>query len=493
MRYILVFDHGTTGIKAVLLDKQGQIKARGYTQFEQIYPQPGWVEHDANTLWEKSLPVAEEALKEAGASWQDVQAIGITNQRETTILWDAQSGRPVHNAIVWQCRRTSDFTDRLRTEGKEALIRGKTGLVTDPYFSGSKVRWLLKNVPEAQPLLEAGRLKFGTVDSWIIWNLSGRALHVTDTSNASRTLLYNIHTRQWDEELLSLFDVSQSILPEVKPSNVIYGMTDPVLTGGCSIPIAGVIGDQQAALYGQKCWEAGTAKSTYGTGAFIVMNLGETPTTSAKGLLTTLACDTSGEPSYAMEGAIFMAGATIEWLIKSLGLIDSPQQANELALSISSSEGVYLVPAFVGLAAPYWQADARGMIFGLTQGSSKAHIARAAYEAMAYQTREVIDIMQKDANLQLSSLRVDGGVTRSDCLMQCLADQLGIPVLRTDDADITAKGTGYLAGLATGFWASPEEILSLPDKTEKFHPRLSEREREQNYQDWLNAVKRVLI
>ncbi len=490
--YILVFDHGTTGIKAVLLDKEGRIKARGYTQFEQIYPQPGWVEHDADTLWNQSIPVAETALKEAQATWQDVKAIGVTNQRETTILWDSTSGEPVHNAIVWQCRRTHELTQRLRSEGKEQWIREKTGLVTDPYFSGSKIQWLLENVPKTQALLQSGHLKFGTVDSWIIWNLSGRKIHITDTSNASRTLLYNIHQHAWDDELLALFNVPKEILPEVKPSNIVYGTTDPALTGGCAIPIAGNIGDQQAALYGQKCWEAGTAKSTYGTGAFIVMNLGQTATTSDKGLLTTIACNAEGEPAYAMEGAIFMAGATLEWLIKSLELVGSPQEANELALSVESTEGVYLVPAFVGLAAPYWNAEARGVISGLTQGSGKAHIARAAFEAMAYQTREVVDIMQRDAGLQLDSIRVDGGVTRSDCLMQCLADQLDIPIIRTQDADITAKGAGYLAGLATGFWHSTEEIQNLPEETESFNPKMPSKTRETLYQGWLNAVRQAL-
>ncbi len=491
-RYILVLDHGTTGLKAVLMDRDGRIVSRGYTQFEQIYPRPGWVEHDAGTLWDISLPTAEAALNQAQAGWSDVVAIGITNQRETVVMWDAETGEPLHNAIVWQCRRTTDRCEILKKQGMETTIHEKTGLVTDPYFSGTKIEWLLENVPAIRETARSGRLRFGTVDAWIIWKLSGGKTHVTDTSNASRTLLFNIHEKRWDPELLELFGVPEEILPEVKNSNVTYGETTPALTGGRAIPIAGDVGDQQAALYGQKCWTPGTAKSTYGTGAFIVMNTGDNAVTSDQGLLTTIACDAPGNPCYALEGAIFIAGGSIEWLIRSMGLVSTAQEANTLATSVETTDGVYLVPAFVGLAAPYWDSDARGMIYGLTQGSGKAHIVRAAYEAMAYQTREVIDAMQQEAGLNLQALRVDGGVTKSRFLVNFLADVLGIPVIRIDDSDLTAKGAGYLAGLAVGFWESPDVIRSLDEPTETFEPQMTDSCRNSLYEGWLEAVSHVL-
>ncbi len=491
-RYLLVFDHGTTSIRACLMDREGVIVARNQEQFEQIYPQPGWVEHDANTLWQITLRVSEAVLKQQGIGWADVAAVGLTNQRETTVLWDRQTGEPIHHAIVWQCRRTADRCETLKQQGHAAMIGQKTGLVLDAYFSASKIEWLLKNVPKAQELLAQDRLLFGTVDTWILWKLSGGQANVTDATNASRTMLYNIHTRQWDADLLTLFGVSPKLLPAVKQSNEVYGAVDPALTGGVHVPLAGIAGDQQAALHGQKCWTPGTAKSTYGTGAFLVMNTGDQPVHSTQGLLTTLATNAQGKPAYALEGAIFFAGAAIEWLTKKLGAIEHVRDIDTLAQSLESNEGVYLVPAFAGLGAPYWDANARAGIFGLTQDSGKAHLVRAALEAMAYQTREVLDAMQQEAHLSLEALRVDGGVTRSNFLMQFLADMLNVPVVRADDPELTAKGAGYLAGLAVGFWASPEEIARLPEQTERFEPRMDAETRDSLMAGWRQAVSRVL-
>ena len=491
--YILVFDHGTTSIRACLMNKQGEIIARAQQPFDQHYPKPGWVEHDPDDLWRHTLSVGEGALQELKASWSDVAAIGMTNQRETTILWDKQTGKAVHNAIVWQCRRTSDHCESLKSEGYGPKITGKTGLVIDAYFSASKIQWLLENVPEARLLAADDRLLFGTVDTWILWNLSGGNVHVTDYTNASRTMLFDIHKREWDHELLDLFDVPKAILPEVKPSNAIYGNSDPQYTGGVAVPLAGIAGDQQAALHGQKCWTSGMAKSTYGTGAFLVMNTGQEFVESKKGLLTTLATDADGNPAYALEGAIFIAGAALEWLTKKLDVWQDVKEIDPLAQSIPDNEGVYMVPAFTGLGAPYWDPDARGALLGLTQDSGKAHLVRAALEAMAYQTREVLDAMQTEAGLSLEALKVDGGVTRSAFLAQFLADMLNVSVVRSDDPELTAKGAGYLAGLAVGFWKSPDEIAALPDATEKFAPQMQADARQKLYAGWQDAAQRVLI
>jgi glycerol kinase len=490
--YLLVFDHGTTSIRACLMNRDGAIVARNQEQFEQIYPQPGWVEHDANTLWQITQRVAKAVLQQQGIGWLDIAAVGLTNQRETTILWDKQTGQPIHNAIVWQCRRTAERCEQLKQQGHVAVIAQKTGLVVDAYFSASKIEWLLQNVPEAKELLAQDRLLFGTVDTWILWNLSGGKVHVTDTTNASRTMLYNIHERGWDADLLALFGVPESILPQVKPSNEIYGSLDPAFTDGVEVPLAGVAGDQQAALHGQKCWTPGTAKSTYGTGAFLVMNTGDQPIHSQQGLLTTLATNAQGNPAYALEGAIFFAGAAIEWLTKKLGAIEYVKDIDTLAHSLDSNEGVYLVPAFAGLGAPYWDANARGGIFGITQDTGKAHLVRAALESMAYQTREVLDAMQQEGHLSLEVLKVDGGVTRSDFLMQFLADMLHVPVVRADDPELTAKGAGYLAGLAVGFWQSPDDILRLPEQTERFEPKMSDSQRDTLMSGWRQAVQRIL-
>lgn len=490
--YILVFDHGTTSIRACLMNHDGVIVARNQEQFEQIYPQPGWVEHDANTLWQITLRVSEAVLKQQGVGWADIAAVGLTNQRETTVLWDKQTGEPIYNAIVWQCRRTAERCEQLKRAGHAEAISQKTGLVVDAYFSASKIEWLMDNVPKANDLLKQNRLLFGTVDTWILWKLSGGKVHVTDFTNASRTMLYNIHDRQWDAELLRLFNIPAAILPEVQPSNAVVGTVDLALTDGVDVPLAGIAGDQQAALHGQKCWTPGTAKSTYGTGAFLVMNTGQQPVHSTQGLLTTLATEAQGNPAYALEGAIFFAGAAIEWLTKKLGAIEHVRDIDTLAQSLESNEGVYLVPAFAGLGAPYWDANARGGIFGLTQDSGKAHLVRAALEAMAYQTREVLDSMQQEAHLALEALRVDGGVTRSSFLVQFLADMLNVPVVRMDDGELTAKGAGYLAGLAVGFWQSWEEIARLPEQTERFEPRMDAAMRDTLMAGWRHAVSRVL-
>ncbi len=490
--HVLVFDHGTTSIRACIMDASGAIIARHQRNFEQIYPQPGWVEHNPAELWEITLQVARAALQEAGLGWENLAVAGLTNQRETVILWDSETGVPVYNAIVWQCRRTAPFCEALKRQGHGPMIQEKTGLVIDAYFSASKIRWLLQNVPQAQHLLARNRLLFGTVDTYILWKLSGGQCHVSDVTNASRTMLFNIHQRDWDSELLELFEIPAAILPKVVGSCEQIGMIDPAFTNGVSVPLAGIVGDQQAALHGQKCWVPGTAKSTYGTGAFLVMNTGQTPVHSSQGLLTTLGTDALGKPAFALEGAIFFAGAALEWLNKKLDAFDHVREIDTLAHSLASNEGVYLVPAFAGLGAPYWDSDARGAVFGITQDTGKAHLVRAALESMAYQTQAVLAAMQSEAGLTLERLRVDGGVTRSDFLMQFLADILNVPVERTDDPELTAKGAGYLAGLAVGFWANPQAIQSLPEPVQRFEPRMSAQERERLLTGWHQAVSRVL-
>jgi glycerol kinase len=491
-RYILVFDHGTTSVRTCLMDVSGRIVARSQETFDANYPQSGWVEHDAELLWSLTLQTGQAVLQSHGTNWSDIAAVGLTNQRETTILWDVETGKPVHSAIVWQCRRTADYCEALKQAGHADTIQAKTGLVVDAYFSASKIRWLLDNVPETAELIRQNRLRFGTVDTWILWKLSGGKVHVTDYTNASRTMLYNIHDKRWDPDLLALFDIPTSLLPVVKPSNVIYGHIDPAFTEGVSVSLAGLAGDQQAALHGQKCWTPGLAKSTYGTGAFLVMNTGVEAVQSRQGLLTTLGTDAEGQPAYALEGAIFIAGAAIEWLSRRLELIADFQDIDTLAESLPDNGGVYLVPAFVGLGAPYWDANARGAMFGLTQDTGKAHLVRAAVEAMVYQTREVLDSMQAEAHLSLEALRVDGGVTRSRFLVQFLADILNVPVLRSDDAELTAKGAGYLAGLAVGFWQSPDDIAALSEETERFEPKMPAGQRDALMAGWRNAVQRTL-
>lgn len=483
--YILALDHGTTGIKASLFNKQGQTVSRAAVNIEQIYPHPGWVEHSPKQLWTETLPLVEKTLSQANTGWKDVAAIGITNQRETTIVWDSETGDPLYNAIVWQCRRTAEVCENYLKDPRSQTIQEKTGLKLDPYFSATKIRWILDHVDD-----HPDQMKFGTVDSWIIWNLTGRNSHVTDPTNASRTLLYNIHSKKWDEDLLNFFEINPNILPNVSTNQ--FGMTDAALTGGVSIPITGVAGDQQAALFGQRCWNPGESKSTYGTGTFIVVNQGDKLKEVPKGLLATLAYDQTRSPCYAIEGSIFMAGAILEWLENSLGMIASPQEADQLALSLKDNHGVYLIPAMAGLGAPQWNPNARGVICGLTQGAGRAHIARAALEAMAYQTCDVIEAMR----MPLTSMKVDGGVTKSPFLMQFLADLLGITIIRSNEANLTSRGAAYLAGLNCRFWSDFDEILAINEDTELFAPKMPENARKVLYREWkkhfFTHIKQIL-
>ena len=490
-QFILVLDLGTTGIKACIMDGAGRIIAKGYERVPQIYPHPGWVEQDPMALWTLSQSAMRAALAQSGLGWEQIAAIGMTNQRETTILWDAETGEPVYNAVVWQCRRTADWCQQRKAQ-HGSWLQNKTGLVLDAYFSASKIRWLLDHVPEAQALLNQGRLRFGTVESWILWQLTGGRVHATDLTNASRTMLLNIHTQAWDPPLLEWFGVPQSMLPQVYPSRHGYGETDAAITDGRAVPIHALIGDQQSALYGQRCWQKGQCKSTYGTGAFLMMHLGQDKPLSQHGLLTTLACDANGQPAYAFEGAIFIAGAALEWLRHGLGIINSFEDADQLAASLEDNGGVYMVPAFTGLGAPHWDSTARGLITGLTQGSGKAQIARAAYEAMAYQTHDVLTVMQQESATTIDALKVDGGVSRSGFMAQWLANVLQIPVRRFEEEDLTAKGAGYLAGLGCGLWASSDEIARLAETSMTITPDCDKEKLAANLQGWRQAVMKTL-
>jgi glycerol kinase len=488
--YILALDQGTTSSRAILFDHAGQIAAAAQEEFPQIYPQPGWVEHNPEDIWNSQLGVAKAGLEKAHVSASDIAAIGITNQRETTLLWDRQTGEPVYNAIVWQCRRTAALCEELKAEGFDRVLAEKTGLVTDAYFSGTKVAWLLDNVPGASKRAQRGELAFGTVDTFLIWRLTGGRLHVTDVSNASRTLLYNIRTGDWDDEILARLNIPRSLLPQVLPSSAVYGETDPALFGS-PIPIAGVAGDQQAATFGQVCTAPGMAKNTYGTGCFLLMNTGGQAVPSRSQLLTTIAWKLDDQPvQYALEGSVFVAGAAIQWLRDSLGIIKDSAESAALAQSLASTEGVYVVPAFVGLGAPYWDAFARGAIVGLTRGSTRAHIARATLESVAYQTRDVVDAMHADSGITLQTLRVDGGMVRNDFLMQFQADILGVPVQRPAVTETTALGAAYLAGLAVGFWDSPAALAAQWRVERAFEPSMNVDQRESLYHDWKRAVER---
>ncbi|MEP7342009.1 MAG: glycerol kinase GlpK [Acidobacteriota bacterium] len=488
--YILALDQGTTSSRAILFDKQGRIVSTGQQEFPQIFPQAGWVEHNPEDIWSSQLYCAREALSKANVKPTDVAAIGITNQRETTIVWDRAANQAIYNAIVWQCRRTAPMCEKLKAEKFDRVIRNKTGLVTDAYFSGTKVAWILDNVKSARKRAAAGELAFGTVDSWLIHRLSGGKAHVTDVSNASRTMLYNIRKQQWDAEILKKLNISANLLPEVKSSSEVYAETDPELFGA-AIPIAGIAGDQQAALYGQACFKPGMMKNTYGTGCFLLMNTGESANLSKTGLLTTIAWNTNGKTEYALEGSVFVAGAAIQWLRDGLGIIANAPDSEALATSVSDNQGVYFVPAFVGLGAPYWDQEARGAIVGLTRGATRAHIARAALEAMAYQTRDVVECMQKDSGIKARELRIDGGATANDFLCQFQADILGIPVVRPVITETTALGAAYLAGLAVGFWKSEKEIATQWQVERRFEPMMKKSERERLYEGWLAAVARV--
>lgn len=490
-KYILALDQGTTSSRAILFDQEGQISSAAQKEFRQIYPQPGWVEHDPDDIWGTQIGVASEAMARVGASPRDIAAIGVTNQRETTLIWDRDTGRPIYNAIVWQCRRTAPHCEQLKTAGHGELIKERTGLVIDAYFSGTKAAWILDHVPGARARAENGELAFGTVDTWLIWNLTGGRVHATDVSNASRTMLYNINSGDWDEELLTILKIPRALLPEVKPSSTLYGESIPELLGA-AIPIAGVAGDQQAATFGQACYAPGTVKNTYGTGCFMLMNVGHHAVSSPGGLLTTVGWRLGLEhPTvYALEGSVFIAGAAVQWLRDELKLIQSAAETGPMAASIPDTGGVYVVPAFVGLGAPYWDGFARGVIVGLTRGSGRAQIVRATLESIAYQTRDVIEVMIRDAGLQLEALRVDGGAARNDWLMQFQADITGVPVQRPAVTETTALGAAYLAGLAVKFWHSPEQIAANWRVDHTFEPKIGIDQREQLYRGWGRAVER---
>jgi glycerol kinase len=488
-QYILAFDQGTTSSRAIIFDRQGNLLTIAQKEFRQIFPQPGWVEHDADEIWSSQIGVANEALARIGLRASNIAAIGITNQRETTIVWDRATGQAIHPAIVWQDRRTAAFCDELKAAGHEATFQTKTGLVIDPYFSGTKLRWLLDHVPGARQKAERGELAFGTVDSWLIWKLTGGTLHITDVTNASRTLLFNIHTQTWDEELLSLLKIPDAVLPQVRSSSEVYGQTAEGLLGS-RIPIAGIAGDQQAATFGQACLQPGMAKNTYGTGCFMLLNTGEQPIPSHHKLLTTVAWRIQNQTHYALEGSVFVAGAVVQWLRDGLGILQQSSEVEALACSVPDNGGVYFVPAFVGLGAPHWDSYARGAIVGLTRGSTQAHIARAALESIAYQSADVLDAMRQDAQLPLSELRVDGGAARNDLLMQFQADILGVPVVRPKVTETTALGAAYLAGLAVDYW-DRTTIAQQWQMEKRFEPNFSVDQRLSLRQAWQQAIAQV--
>lgn len=490
MPYLLALDQGTTSSRAIVFDLSGKPVAMAQQEFTQHFPQPGLVEHDALEIWQSQIQTAREAIRRAQVEPSEIAAIGITNQRETVVLWERATGKPVYRAIVWQDRRTASKCAELKKHGYEAVFRQKTGLVLDPYFSGTKLAWLLDNVPGLREQAGKGELCFGTVDSWLIFNLTGGQLHATDVSNASRTLLFNLHTMRWDDHLLGILGVPKSVLPEVKPSAGIYGYTQPDLFG-VSIPIAGVAGDQQAALFGQACFAPGMAKNTYGTGCFMLLNTGHKPVESGHGLLTTVAWQLDNQkPEYALEGSVFIAGAVVQWLRDGLGIIRESSDVEPLAASVESTDGVYLVPAFVGLGTPHWDAYARGVMVGLTRGSTRAHIARAALESIAYQTKDVLEAMEADSGLQLSELRVDGGATRNDLLMQFQADILGTPVLRPQVTETTALGAAYLAAIGVGA-INQDDIRQRWALERRFEAAMAEEDRVAYYQGWQKAVERA--
>ena len=486
-KYIMALDSGTTSNRCILFDREGRICSVAQKEFTQHFPQPGWVEHDADEIFSTQLEVAQQALRNIGAMAGDIAAIGITNQRETTIVWNKYTGRPISNAIVWQCRRTAAYCDELRAGGLVETIRNKTGLVIDPYFSGTKIRWLLENVPGAREQAENGELLFGTVETWLIWKLTGGAVHVTDYSNASRTMLFNINTLQWDEEILHKMGIPASMLPKVVQSSEVYGYTDPAFFGA-PIPVAGAAGDQQAALFGQTCFAPGEAKCTYGTGAFLLMNTGEKPIFSNNGLVTTIAWGLDGKISYALEGSIFVAGAAIQWLRDELRFIESAADSEYMAKKVPDTNGCYVVPAFTGLGAPYWDAYARGAVLGITRGVNKNHIIRATLDSIAYQTQDVLKAMEADADMELSALKVDGGAAANNYLMQSQADISNAPVLRPKCVETTAMGAAYLAGLAVGYWENQQQICQNWSVDRTFMPEISEADRKKRIAGWEKAV-----
>ncbi|WP_044337017.1 glycerol kinase GlpK [Rossellomorea aquimaris] len=491
-KYILSLDQGTTSSRAILFNKQGQIVHTAQKEFTQHFPKPGWVEHSANEIWGSVLAVIASVLSESSVKPEQIEGIGITNQRETTVVWDKETGDPVYNAIVWQSRQTAGICDDLKSQGLNETFRDKTGLLIDAYFSGTKVKWILDNVDGVKERAEEGKLLFGTIDTWLIWKMSGGTAHVTDYSNASRTLMYNIYDLKWDEELLDILGVPESMLPEVRPSSEVYAKTVPYHFFGREIPIAGAAGDQQAALFGQACYEKGMAKNTYGTGCFMLMNTGEKAVKSDNGLLTTLAWGIDGKVEYALEGSIFVAGSAIQWLRDGLRMLKDAKDSQEYAEKVESTDGVYVVPAFVGLGTPYWDSDVRGAVFGLTRGTSKEHFVRATLESLAYQTKDVLTAMEADSGISLKKLRVDGGAVKNDFLMQFQSDMLSVPVERPVVNETTALGAAYLAGLAVGFWKNREEIFKQWNKDKQFEPAMAPETQEELYNGWKKAVKATM-
>ncbi|MCP5455704.1 MAG: glycerol kinase GlpK [Thermotogae bacterium] len=491
-KYILSFDQGTTSSRAIIFDHDGNICGVSQKEFKQIFPKAGWVEHDAMEIWGSQSGVAREVLETVGVRPEEVAAIGITNQRETTVVWDKNTGRPVYNAIVWQCRRTASICDELKRKGWEKKIRDKTGLVIDAYFSATKIKWILDNVPGAREKADNGDLLFGTIDTWLIWNLTRGRVHVTDYSNASRTMLYNIKELKWDDEILEELNIPISMLPEVKPSSTVYGYTDERTFGGAEIPIAGIAGDQQAALFGQSCYNQGTAKNTYGTGCFMLMNTGEKPVESKNGLLTTIAWGIDNKVYYALEGSVFIAGAAIQWLRDSLRLVYDAPQTEYYANLVEDTDGVYVVPAFTGLGAPYWDMYARGAVLGLTRGTKREHLVRATLESLAYQTKDILEAMQQDSGIELKSLKVDGGASANNFLLQFQSDILGVPVMRPSVVETTALGAAFLAGLAVKFWNNQQEIQSVCQIDKIFESKMDNEIRIKKYRGWKKAVKRSM-
>lgn len=487
-KYVMALDAGTTSNRCILFDKKGRVCSSAQREFTQYFPRPGWVEHDADEIWASQLGVAVEAMNKIGASAEDIAAIGITNQRETVIVWDRTTGEPVCRAIVWQCRRTSGYCDSLKAKGLTEKFRDKTGLVIDAYFSGTKIKWILDNVPDAREKAEKGELLFGTVETWLIWKLTKGKVHVTDYSNASRTMLFNINSLEWDEEILKELDIPGSMLPEVRPSSCIYGETDPSFFGG-AIPIAGAAGDQQAALFGQTCFAPGEAKNTYGTGCFLLMNTGETPVFSKNGLVTTIAWGLDGKVTYALEGSIFVAGAAIQWLRDEMRLIDSAADSAYMAQKVPDTNGCYVVPAFTGLGAPHWDQYARGTIVGITRGVNKYHIIRATLESLAYQVNDVLTAMKADSGIELAALRADGGASANDFLMQVQADIINAPVRRPACVETTAAGAAYLAGLAVGYWADKNDVIKNQIIEQTFEPSICPEDRDSRIRGWNKAVK----
>ena len=487
-KYVMALDSGTTSNRCILFNEKGEMCSIAQKEFRQIFPKPGWVEHDANEIWSTQLGVAVEAMQKIGVAAEDIAAIGITNQRETAIVWDKNTGEPVYNAIVWQCRRTSEYCDSLKEKGLTDIFRQKTGLVIDAYFSGTKIKWILDNVPGARERAENGDLLFGTVETWLIWKMTKGAVHVTDYSNASRTMLYNITELKWDEEILKELNIPASMLPEVKPSSCVYGMSDPSFFGA-PIPVSGAAGDQQAALFGQTCFAPGEAKNTYGTGCFLLMNTGETPVFSSNGLVTTIAWGIDGTVNYALEGSIFVAGAAVQWLRDEMHLIDSAEDSEYMASKVKDTNGCYVVPAFTGLGAPHWDQYARGTIVGITRGVNKCHIIRATLESLAYQTNDVLQAMRADSGMEMNSLKVDGGASANNFLMQAQADIIGAPVNKPSCVETTAMGAAYLAGLAVGYWESKEEVKRNFSIARTFEPTICEEERAKKVKGWNKAVK----